>query len=132
MDGAYIEWIAYYELLEYLSGNLYFDDRGYEDVDDSKFWGPWQIDVREMDPTYWFKAKKDVCYDDKVYRWWRPYHFKFESEDLVEQKNGYGMKQHCRISRRLFAQPNRKQGPNGKLRDALNMTTTAKLVLKKC
>lgn len=84
--GKKYQWIAYYELLEHLSGNLYFDDRGYEDVDDSKFWGPWQIDVREMDPTYWFEAKKDICYDDKVYRWWRPYHFKFDSDDLAEQK----------------------------------------------
>lgn len=83
--GKKYQWIAYYELLEYVSDNLYFDDRGFEDVDDSRFWGPWQIDVREMDPTYWFEAKKDVCYDDKVYRWWRPYHFSFKSEDLTEQ-----------------------------------------------
>ena len=84
--GKKYQWIAYYELLEHLSGNLYFNDRGYEDVDDSRFWGPWQIDVREMDPTYWFEAKKNISYDDIVYRWWRPYHFKFDSEDLAEQK----------------------------------------------
>lgn len=83
--GKKYQWIAYYELLEHLSGNLHFDNRGYEDVDDSKFWGPWQIDVRDMDPTYWFEAKKNVCYDDKIDRWWRPYHFNFESEDLGEQ-----------------------------------------------
>ncbi|BCJ98460.1 NACHT domain-containing protein [Anaerocolumna chitinilytica] len=84
--GKKYQWIAYYELLEHLSGNLYFNDRGYEDVDDSKFWGPWQINVREMDPTYWFEAKKDICYDDIVNRWWRPYYFNFDSEDLAEQK----------------------------------------------
>lgn len=83
--GKKYQWIAYYELLEHLSGNLYFKDRGYEDVNDSKFWGPWQIDVREMDPTYWFEAKKDVCYDDTVHRWWRPYYLNFLSEDLDEQ-----------------------------------------------
>ena len=38
-----------------------------------------------MDPTYWFEAKKDVCYDDTVHRWWRPYYLNFLSEDLDEQ-----------------------------------------------
>ncbi|WP_252225499.1 hypothetical protein [Clostridium sp. ZBS2] len=84
--GKKYEWIAYYELLARLADNLMFGDRGYCDVDDSKFYGPWQIDTREMDPTFWFKGNTDdICYDDSKIRWWRPYQFNVEIYNLEEQ-----------------------------------------------
>ena len=79
------QWIAYYELLARLADNLIFGDRGYSDVDDSKFYGPWQIDIREMDPTFWIKAKTEHFYNDNNIRWWRPYQFNLESSSLDEQ-----------------------------------------------
>ncbi|AQR96144.1 NACHT domain-containing protein [Clostridium saccharoperbutylacetonicum] len=84
--GKKYEWIAYYELLARLADNLMFGDRGYCDVDDSKFYGPWQVDIREMDPTFWFKGcTDDICYDDSKIRWWRPYQFNVEIDNLEEQ-----------------------------------------------
>ncbi len=83
--GKKYQWTAYYELLARLADNLIFGDRGYSDVDDSKFYGPWQIDIREMDPTYWIKAKAQKFYDAADIRWWRPYLFKLELSSLDEQ-----------------------------------------------
>lgn len=83
--GKKYQWIAYYELLARLADNLIFGDRGYSDVDDSKFYGPWQIDIREMDPTYWGKAKPEHFYHDNEIRWWRPYQFGIKLNDLDEQ-----------------------------------------------
>ena len=83
--GKKYQWIAYYELLGRLADNLIFGDRGYSDVDDSKFYGPWQIDIREMDPSYWIKAKSEHFYGDVDIRWWRPYQFKLEFSSLNEQ-----------------------------------------------
>lgn len=83
--GKKYQWIAYYELLARLADNLIFGDRGYTDVDDSKFFGPWQINIREMDPTYWIKGKSEQFYDDDNIRWWRPYQFKLELSNLNEQ-----------------------------------------------
>lgn len=84
--GKKYQWIAYYELLTRLADNLIFRDRGYSDVDDSKFYGPWQIDIREMDPSYWINAKTRHSYDDSNIRWWRPYQFKSDFNNLEEQK----------------------------------------------
>lgn len=84
--GKKYQWIAYYELLARLADNLIFYDREYSDVDDSKFYGPWQIDIREMDPTYWIKAKSEQFYDDTNIRWWRPYQFMLELNSLDEQE----------------------------------------------
>lgn len=83
--GKKYQWIAYYELLARLADNLIFKDRGYSDVDDSRFYGPWQIDIREMDPSYWSKAKHEIYYDDINIHWWRPYHFELELSELDEQ-----------------------------------------------
>lgn len=84
--GKKYQWIAYYELLARLADNLIFGDRGYSDVDDSKFYGTWQVDLREMDPTFWFKGRTDdICYDDSKTRWWRPYQFNVEIDNLEEQ-----------------------------------------------
>ena len=83
--GKKYQWIAFYELLARLADNLIFCDRGYCDVDDSRFFGPWQIDIREMDPTYWHKAKSKHFYDDNEKRWWRPYQFSVELSNLDEQ-----------------------------------------------
>lgn len=85
--GKKYQWIAYHELLGYLADNYYFADRGYDDLDHSKYGGAWQIDIRELDPTLWCHSKKEMNYDDTRTCWWRPYCFEFSSENLNDMKD---------------------------------------------
>ncbi|MFI3622636.1 NACHT domain-containing protein [Vagococcus fluvialis] len=68
--GKKYQWIAYRELLAKLADNLIFVDRGYTDVDDSKFFGPWQIDIREFDPTFLQKAQPSSKKGIAEHSWW--------------------------------------------------------------
>ncbi|KAF1298164.1 hypothetical protein BAU15_09980 [Enterococcus sp. JM4C] len=85
--GKKYQWIAYRELLAKFSDNLIFIDRGYSDVDDSKFFGPWQLNLREVDPTFWLKARSA---EDKIKNnnsWWMATKYNsFPEFDLSSQK----------------------------------------------
>lgn len=85
--GKKYQWTAYHELLARLSDNLIFIDRGYSDLDDSCFYGPWQIDTREFDPTFWKKAKPDDLVKIKDVYWWQPctfYEFPRQLDKQIE------------------------------------------------
>lgn len=85
--GKKYQWIAFYEILSRLSDNLFWIDREYSDVDDSLFMGPWQINVRDIDPTFWLRNTGDSGWDkwDTPY-WWQPFVFPFTNGGLKEQK----------------------------------------------
>ncbi|MFW6030009.1 MAG: hypothetical protein ACOCRO_07110, partial [Halanaerobiales bacterium] len=84
--GKKYQWIAFYELLARLSDNLLWIDRGYCDLDDHKFFGPWQVDKRNIDPTIWIRQTGNNGWDtwDKEF-WWQPFKYKFV-EDKLENK----------------------------------------------
>lgn len=86
--GKKYQWIAYYELLAILSDHYQYIDRGYSDVDDSRYFGAWQLDLREFDPTTWFKAKKDdenTSINDDFFWWSCKQYDNFPRFDLEEQ-----------------------------------------------
>ncbi|MEC0301244.1 hypothetical protein, partial [Peribacillus frigoritolerans] len=86
--GKKYQWIAFHELLARMSDNLHWIDRGYTDVDDSMFWGPWQISKRDIDPTFWIRETGDSEWDERVDSfWWRPYKFPFVDDDIEKQKS---------------------------------------------
>lgn len=84
--GKKYQWIAFHELLARLSDNLIWIDRGYSDVDDHKFFGPWQIDTRDIDPTIWIRKTGDTGWDnwDKEF-WWQPFKYQFADDKLENQ-----------------------------------------------
>ncbi|MBM6616639.1 NACHT domain-containing protein [Bacillus suaedaesalsae] len=84
--GKKYQWIAFHELLSMMSDNLYWIDRGFSDVDDSMFWGPWQDHLRDLDPTLWLRETGDSGWDEFENSWWQPFTFPFVDDDLQNQK----------------------------------------------
>ncbi|MEH7255525.1 hypothetical protein V7111_25790, partial [Neobacillus niacini] len=85
--GKKYQWIAFHELLAMMSDNLYWIDRGYSDVDDSHFWGSWQIHVRDLDPTLWLRETGDSGWDEFENSWWQPFVFPFVDDNLEHQRS---------------------------------------------
>ncbi|WP_176345203.1 hypothetical protein [Priestia aryabhattai] len=85
--GKKYQWIALHELLARMSDNLHWIDPGYIDVDYSQFWGPWQINKRDLDPTLWKRKTGDSGWNLKQkVTWWQPYEFPFVEGELDQQK----------------------------------------------
>ncbi|MEX0799278.1 MAG: hypothetical protein WD025_07520 [Bacteriovoracaceae bacterium] len=85
--GKKYQWIALRELLARLSDNLHWIDRGYSDIEDSKFYGPWQLHERDIDPSLLVrKTQYDGWSEPLDEFWWRPFVFKFPESKLEEQK----------------------------------------------
>ncbi len=85
--GKKYQWIAFHELLAKMSDNLHWIARNYNDVDNSNFFGPWQIYIRDLDPTMWRRSTGDSGWNDSESAWWQPYAFPFVSDDLNDQKS---------------------------------------------
>jgi hypothetical protein len=69
-----------------MADNLIWLDRGYSDLDDQYFRGPWQIHKRDIDPTLWVRETGENGWEeqDKVV-WWQPYKFTFVEDKLDMQ-----------------------------------------------
>lgn len=86
--GKKYQWIAFYELLARLSDNVHWIDRGYDDIEDKHYYGPWQINKRDIDPTIWIRRSDEyLSYYNKVDTWWQPYKFPFDDlKDIPDQR----------------------------------------------
>ncbi len=80
--GKKYQWIAFHQLLAHLADNLHWIDRGYSDVDDSRYFGPWQSWNRDIDPSHWLR-KTERKYEGR--QWWQPYQFLFAEDNFDEQ-----------------------------------------------
>lgn len=80
--GKKYQWIAFHQLLAHLADNLHWIDRGYSDVDDSRYFGPWQSWNRDIDPSHWLR-KTEREYEGR--QWWQPYQFLFAEDKFDEQ-----------------------------------------------
>lgn len=85
--GKKYQWIAYHELLARMSDNLHWIDRGYSDVNDDKFWGPWQDHLRDLDPTSWIRETNDSGWDEFQETWWQPFTYSFADDNLKHQQS---------------------------------------------
>ncbi|MAF77944.1 MAG: hypothetical protein CME60_07260 [Halobacteriovoraceae bacterium] len=84
--GKKYQWIAFRELLARLSDNLFWIDRGYSDVEDSVYYGPWQVNERDIDPTLLLRKTFYDSWSDSCEKlWWRPYVFEFSEKTIEEQ-----------------------------------------------
>ncbi|MFD2672617.1 hypothetical protein [Marinicrinis sediminis] len=85
--GKKYQWIAFHELLAIMSDNLHWVDRGYSDIDDSEFRGPWQNHLRDLDPSLWIRETEDSGWDEFEGSWWQPFVFPFVNDELQNQKS---------------------------------------------
>lgn len=87
--GKKYQWIAFHEILARISDNLHWIDRGYVDIDDSCFKGPWQIDIRDVDPSVWQRnpdTKNSYSENQEAPTWWQPYMFPFVDGDVKDME----------------------------------------------
>ncbi|MDY0235782.1 MAG: hypothetical protein RBR71_07115 [Gudongella sp.] len=85
--GKKYQWIAFHEILARISDNLPWIDRGYSDLEDSSFYGPWQMHRRDIDPTIHLRKTNDNGWLKNAHEcWWSPYKFSF-SEFVMEELN---------------------------------------------
>ncbi|WP_406671907.1 NACHT domain-containing protein [Natronospira sp.] len=88
--GKKYQWMAFHEFLARLSDNYHWINRGYSDIpDDDVYEGPWQIHMRDIDPTIWARQCGEYkTFHNKQSTWWQPYTFPFPIEnDLTAKKN---------------------------------------------
>jgi len=88
--GKKYQRIAYFKFLAHLSDNVHYKaDEGYMDTTTpSRFRGPWQPWIRDIDPTHWMRKTSDSGWgewDSNV--WWRPLDFSFAlAADVAKRK----------------------------------------------
>ncbi len=83
--GKKYQWIALYEFLAHLADNCFYKDKGYTCVDYSKFYGPWQIHERNLDPTHWIRSAGDRGWNNWKEYWWQPFVYPFISSVSIEE-----------------------------------------------
>ena len=84
--GKKYQWIAFRELLARMADNLMWIDGGYSDVYDHEYFGAWQIDERDIDPTLWLRSRGNDEDKNVVRCWWQPKIFPFWGSNTDEQK----------------------------------------------
>lgn len=89
--GKKYQWIAFHEFVAHLSDNVHWIDRGYSDLDDREYFGPWQMDMRDIDPTTWIRENN--LHDDSLFNkkntWWQQYQFPMNGIETLDEKINY-------------------------------------------
>jgi len=85
--GKKYQWIAYHEMLAYLSDHHQFDSGYSDDPSRYRFNGPWQIHRRDIDPTALTQIRtRDESGEDERSKWWRGYEFDEWRPDLAAKE----------------------------------------------
>lgn len=85
--GKKYQWIALHELLAGLSDNVHWIDRGYSDIEDKQYYGPWQMHKRNIDPTIWLRSNAEGnSYYNKQTKWWQSYKFPLDDFDSIDEQ----------------------------------------------
>ena len=85
--GKKYQWIAFHEMLAYLSDHHRFDSGDSEDPSRYRFNGPWQLSRRDIDPTAPTQELSPPRAERKLERdWWRGYEFEDWRPDLGDSK----------------------------------------------
>lgn len=73
--GKKYQWIAYHEILANLTDNFQFRESYSQHKDRNKYNGPWQLSIRDIDPSCILKSKDEDSQNTSV-AWWSPFSFK--------------------------------------------------------
>lgn len=86
--GKKYQWMALYEFVAILSDNYHMINDGNASYD--KYQGPWQVGLRNIDPTIWIRECKEFfTYNKNIPTWWQPYCFQFPKDDNYEEKQNF-------------------------------------------
>jgi hypothetical protein len=88
--GKKYQWIGLHEFLAHLSDNMHWIDRGFSDLEDRVYYGPWQIYKRDIDPTNWLRKNGEYrTFHNKQTTWWQPYRFPIDQFQELEDQQSY-------------------------------------------
>ena len=74
--GKKYQWLALHEFLARLSDNVHWVGRDYGDQENGSYNGPWQIHIRDIDPTFGIRKNAGhQSHQSYVNTWWQPYNF---------------------------------------------------------
>jgi len=82
--GKKYQWIAYHEFLAHLSDNVHFIGGRVDDGRIRKYSGPWQVAIRDIDPSMWLRKSRELREGQAA--WWQPHKFQFAGSDIEQQK----------------------------------------------
>ena len=72
--GKKYQWIAYHEFLSHLADNLEFREDAWSD-EPRKFDGPWQLWLRDIDPSSLLRKTQRSQWEPNAISWWAPVRF---------------------------------------------------------
>ena len=72
--GKKYQWIAYHEFLAHLADNLEFQG-DYWSEERAVYEGPWQLSLRDIDPSSLLKRTPCSSWESNVSTWWAPVQF---------------------------------------------------------
>lgn len=73
--GKKYQWIAYYEFLARLADNFEFAERW--NTERAKYNGPWQLDLRNIDPSFLDRRTYADGFHTSTATWWSPTSYEF-------------------------------------------------------
>ena len=68
--GKKYQWIAYHEILAYLSDHYQFRKPSHEDDGDRQYEGPWQLHIRDIDPSATLRSTLGGTWEPHLAGWW--------------------------------------------------------------
>ena len=68
--GKKYQWIAYHEIMALVSDHFQYCDEYREDDSDKNYGGPWQINLRDIDPSCTLDIRKRTPWSGHSLSWW--------------------------------------------------------------
>ncbi len=88
--GKKYQWIGFHEFLAHLADNMHWIDRGYSDLEDRVYYGPWQPYTRDIDSTNWLRKSGEYrTYHNEQSTWWQPFRFPIDQFENLEDQKAY-------------------------------------------
>ena len=71
--GKKYQWIAYHEIMAFISDHFQYREEFYEGAGDQAYEGPWQLSVRDIDPSCTIKSLRGgTSWEGHKPAWWGP------------------------------------------------------------
>ena len=84
--GKKYQWIAYHEILAYLSDHFQYREPYFNDEGDSQYEGPWQLHVRDIDPSCVLRSTPGGTYwGPRRAAWWGDVEYAAWADELGHQ-----------------------------------------------
>ena len=81
--GKKYQWIAYHEFLAHLADNLEFREDSWSE-EPAVYEGPWQLSLRDIDPSSLLKSTKRSKWEPNVSTWWAPVEFHAWTDEMED------------------------------------------------